>query len=61
MKTRFNLLYVLPFFALLMLASCQEEAVEITEPNTQETFVAESDLAMLITEPLQMMVPATIL
>jgi len=50
MKTRLNLLYVLPFFALLMLASCQEEAVEITEPNTQETFVAESNLAMLITE-----------
>lgn len=50
MKTRFNLLYVLPFFALLMLASCQEEAVEITDPNTQETFVAESDLAMLITQ-----------
>lgn len=50
MKTRLNLLYVLPFFALLMLASCQEEAVEITQPNTQETFVAESDLAMLITE-----------
>jgi hypothetical protein len=50
MKTRLNLLYVLPFFALFMLASCQEEAVEITEPNTQETFVAESDLAMLIAQ-----------
>ncbi len=49
MKTRLNLLYVLPFFALFMLASCQEEAVEITEPNTQETFVAESNLAALIT------------
>jgi len=50
MKTKFNLLYALPFFALLTLASCQKEAVEITEPNTQETFVAESDLAALITE-----------
>ena len=50
MKTRLNLLYALPFFALFMLASCQEEAVEITEPNTQETFVAESDLAMLIAQ-----------
>lgn len=50
MKTRLNLLYVLPFFALFMLASCQKEAVEITEPNAQETFVAESNLAMLITE-----------
>lgn len=49
MKTRLNLLYVLPFFALLMMASCQEEAVEITDPNTQETFVAESNLAALIT------------
>jgi len=50
MKTRFNLLYVLPFFALFMLASCQKEAVEVTEPNAQETFVAESNLAALITE-----------
>jgi hypothetical protein len=50
MKTRLNLLYVLPFFALFMLASCQEEAVEITQPNTQETFVAESNLAALITQ-----------
>ena len=49
MKTRLNLLYVLPFFALLMMASCQEEAVEITDPNTQETFMAESNLATLIT------------
>lgn len=50
MKTRFNLLYVLPFFALFMLASCQKEAVEVTQPNAQETFVAESDIASLITE-----------
>lgn len=49
MKTKLNLLYALPFFALLMFASCQKEAVEITEPNTQETFVAESNLAALIT------------
>ncbi len=50
MKTKLNLLYALPFFALLTLASCQKEAVEITEPNAQETFVAESNLAALITE-----------
>lgn len=50
MKTKLNLLYVLPFFAFFMLASCQKEAVEITEPNAQETFVAESNLALLITE-----------
>ena len=50
MKTRLNLLYALPFFALFMMASCQKEAVEITEPNAQETFVAESELASLITE-----------
>ena len=49
MKTRLNLLYVLPFFALFMMASCQKEAVEITDPNTQETFIAESNLAALIT------------
>lgn len=50
MKTKLNLLYALPFFALLMFASCQKEAVEITEPNTQETFVAESNLAALISD-----------
>ena len=50
MKTKLNLLYVLPFFAFFMLASCQKEAVEITEPNAQETFEAESNLALLITE-----------
>jgi len=50
MKTRLNLFYLLPFFALLMMASCQEEAVEITDPNTQETFLAESNLAALITD-----------
>ena len=50
MKIRIDLLYVIPFFALFMLASCQKEAVEITGLDTQETFVAESNLASLITE-----------
>ena len=50
MKTRLNLLYLVSFFALFMLASCQKEAVEITGLDTQETFVAESELASLITE-----------
>jgi len=50
MKTILNLFYVIPFFALFMLASCQKEAVEITGLDTQETFVAESNLASLITE-----------
>ena len=50
MKTRLNLLYLVSFFALFMLASCQKEAVEITGLDTQETFVAESDLASLITQ-----------
>ena len=50
MKTRLSLLNVVSFFALFMLASCQKEAVEITGLDTQETFVAESNLASLITE-----------
>ena len=50
MKAKLNLLFLLPFFALLSLASCQKEAVEVTDPNAQETFVAESELASLITE-----------
>jgi len=37
-------LFLLPFFALLMLMSCQEEVVDITEPAEAETLVASSQL-----------------
>jgi hypothetical protein len=37
-------LFLLPFFALLMLMSCQEEVVDITEPAEAETLVANSQL-----------------
>ncbi|TVZ57594.1 hypothetical protein NA63_0079 [Flavobacteriaceae bacterium MAR_2010_105] len=48
MKTKLNLLFVLPFFALTMFTSCQDEVIEITEPDAQETFVAESNVANLM-------------
>lgn len=37
-------LFLLPFFALLMLMSCQEEVIDITEPAEAETLVATSQL-----------------
>jgi len=37
-------LFLLPFFALLMLMSCQEEVIDITEPAEAETLVANSQL-----------------
>jgi hypothetical protein len=48
MKTRLNLLFVLPFFALSLFTSCQDEIIEITDPNAQETFVAASNIASLM-------------
>ncbi|MGC6431264.1 MAG: hypothetical protein ACON5F_09510 [Jejuia sp.] len=48
MKTRFKTLVLLPFFALLVFTSCQEEEVDITPPNEAETLVAESELTALV-------------
>ncbi|MCF8274897.1 MAG: hypothetical protein K9I95_13815 [Flavobacteriaceae bacterium] len=41
-------LLLLPFFALLMVMSCQEEVVEITEPTEGEALVATSELTSLM-------------
>ena len=47
MKTKMRtLLLLLPFFALLLFMSCQDEVIEITEPNEAEAIVAESSLAV---------------
>lgn len=48
MKTKMRLLILLPFFALLMLTSCQDEVIEITPPEESEALVAESTLTSLI-------------
>mgnify|MGYP001819983296 CR=1 FL=1 len=48
MKSKLKLLFLflLPFFALLALTSCQEEVVEITDPNQEESLIAsDSSLA----------------
>ncbi len=48
MKTKMKFLILLPFFALLMLTSCQDEVTEITSPTETEALVAESNLTALV-------------
>ncbi len=50
MKTKLNLFLLLPFFALTMFTSCQDEVIEISEPNVEETFAADSNLASLMSK-----------
>ncbi|MEJ2113294.1 MAG: hypothetical protein P8X62_06255 [Flavobacteriaceae bacterium] len=50
MKTNFKLLIVLPFFALLMFSSCQDEVMEITETNEEQVFEADSEVAELMSK-----------
>ncbi|MFD1614761.1 hypothetical protein [Gelatiniphilus marinus] len=44
MKTKISTLLLLPFFALLMVTSCQEEVVDITPPADSEALSATSPL-----------------
>ncbi|MEC3906960.1 hypothetical protein VOI54_08005 [Tamlana sp. 2201CG12-4] len=48
MKTKLKLLLLLPFFALLLFTSCQDEVVDITDPEESEALVAESELTSLL-------------
>ena len=48
MKTKMRLLLLIPFFALLLFTSCQDEVLEITPPEESEALVAESTLTSLI-------------
>lgn len=48
MKTKLKTLLLLPFFALLMFTSCQEEVVEITNPTESEALVATSELTSMM-------------
>ena len=54
MKTKFKLLLLVPFFALLLFSSCQDEVVEITDPSEAEALVAESTLTTLISSASKM-------
>lgn len=48
MKTKMRTLLLLPFFALLLFTSCQDEVVEISAPAEAEALVAESALTAMI-------------
>lgn len=50
MKTKLKNTLLLTFFALLAFTSCQNEVIEITEPNSEETFQVDSNLATLISD-----------
>ncbi|WP_136480136.1 hypothetical protein [Cognatitamlana onchidii] len=48
MKTKLRILMLLPFIALLFFTSCQDEVIEVTEPQESEALVAESTLTSLM-------------
>ena len=54
MKTKMKTLLLLPFFALLMLTSCQDEVVDITSVDETEALAADSKLTNLISSASQM-------
>lgn len=48
MKTKFKFLVLLPFFALLLFTSCQEEEVFITPPDETEALAPTSELTSFL-------------
>ncbi|MFG6686397.1 hypothetical protein ACGK9U_07440 [Mariniflexile sp. HNIBRBA6329] len=54
MKTKFRTFLLIPFFALLLFASCQEEKIEITEPTQEEALVPQAQLTSLISATSKM-------
>ena len=48
MKTKLRTLLLLPFFALLMVTSCQDEVTEISTPAEAEALTATSELTTLM-------------
>ena len=48
MKAKLKTLILLPFFALLMFTSCQDEVMDITPPNEAEALVANSNLTAMV-------------
>jgi len=54
MKTKMRTLLLLPFFALLMFMSCQQEVVDISQPTEAEALDANSELTTLISATAKM-------
>ncbi|MBP0904432.1 hypothetical protein ACFSKN_12295 [Mariniflexile gromovii] len=54
MKTKMRTLLLIPFFALLLFSSCQEEKIEITEPTQEEALVPQAQLTSLISATSKM-------
>lgn len=48
MKTKLNYTLLLAFFALLAFSSCQEEVIQITQPNEDQVIAPQSTLAGLM-------------
>ena len=48
MKTTFKTFLLIPFFALLLFTSCQDEVTEITAPEESEALTASSELTDLM-------------
>ncbi|EDP72051.1 hypothetical protein FBALC1_13157 [Flavobacteriales bacterium ALC-1] len=48
MKTKINHLFLFALFALISFTACQDEAIEIDNPSAEETIVANSSLATLM-------------
>jgi hypothetical protein len=48
MRTKLKFLFVVPFFALLMFTSCQEEEIEVTTPDESEVLTETSELTSFI-------------
>ncbi|MDO7171843.1 hypothetical protein [Mariniflexile sp. AS56] len=54
MKTKLRTLLLIPFFALLMFTSCQDEVIDITQPTEAEALVATSELTSMISATSKM-------
>ncbi|MDO5971221.1 hypothetical protein Q4Q35_15545 [Flavivirga aquimarina] len=48
MKFKMRTLLLIPFFALLLFTSCQDEVIDITPPDESEALVADSELTSFI-------------
>ncbi|WP_339894364.1 hypothetical protein [uncultured Algibacter sp.] len=48
MKTTMKTFLLIPFFALLLFTSCQDEVTEISQPEESEALTAESELTSLM-------------
>ena len=54
MKTQLKTLILLPFFALLLFTSCQDEVTEVTPPVESEALVANSNLTAMVSATAKM-------